>query len=99
MPLDESKYTGGDMLAVFFGVVFGVLSLGFTVPNFKAIVDGTTAGYLAFKIIFHKPSINRDDPTSRLKNIEIGDIEFKNVSFAYREGTDNVLDCIDLKFK
>lgn len=46
--IDQSKYTGGDMLAVFFGVVFGVFSLATTIPNFKAIIDGKIAGYQAF---------------------------------------------------
>lgn len=72
------------MLAVFFGVVFGVFSLGFTIPNFKAIVDGTTAGYYAYKIINRKPAIDRNDPSKRIDAIEMGDIEFKNVSFAYK---------------
>jgi len=32
--LDENLYTGGDMLACFLGVLFGVFSLAFTLPNF-----------------------------------------------------------------
>ena len=44
-PLDLSVYTGGDMIAIFFAVCFGVFSIGFTLPNFKAIIDGKAAGY------------------------------------------------------
>jgi hypothetical protein len=54
---DESKYTGGDVMACFFGVVFGVFSLSFTIPNFKSITDGKCAGYFAFKVIERKSKI------------------------------------------
>lgn len=59
MHLDQDKYTGGDMLACFFGVVFGVFALSFTMPHFKAIEDGKSAAYRAFQIIDQEPSIKR----------------------------------------
>lgn len=99
------------MLTIFFGVMFGVFSLGFTIPNFKAIVDGTAAGFQAFKVIKRNPPILRNDPSRRSEdtaNIINGDIEFKNVSFRYKSSNlnnnensedSNVLNSINLKFK
>ena len=80
--LDESKYTGGDMLACFLGVLFGVFSLAFTLPNFQQIVDGKSSGWYAYQIIERKPLIIRDDPTKSFNNLD-GDIIFKDVSFSY----------------
>jgi hypothetical protein len=56
------------MLACFLGVVFGVFSLGFTLPNFKSIVDGKAAGYYAFKIIEKKPIIDRNDASKLVED-------------------------------
>lgn len=83
--LDESKYTGGDMLACFLGVLFGVFSLAFTLPNFQQIVDGKSSGYYAYQIIEREPKIPRDDKSKILpaNNFLKGDITFQNVSFSY----------------
>ena len=35
--IDLSKYTGGDVFGCFLGVLFGIFSISFTLPNFKAI--------------------------------------------------------------
>jgi len=68
--VDESKYTGGDILACFFGVMFGIFSLAFTLPNFNYIVEGTAAGFNAYKVIERVPKILRDDPGKRCASPE-----------------------------
>jgi ABC-type multidrug transport system fused ATPase/permease subunit len=95
--LDESKYTGGDMLACFLGVLFGVFSLAFTLPNFQQIVDGKSSGWYAYQIIERKPEILRDDPSKSYKNLN-GDIEFKDVSFSY-DSKKQVLRSINLNIE
>lgn len=52
---DGHFYDAGDILACFFGVVFGVFSLGAMTPNLKAISEGRVAGKLAFEIIDRVP--------------------------------------------
>jgi hypothetical protein len=37
-------YTAGDILSCFFGVVFGMFSLGMATPNLKAVAEGKVAG-------------------------------------------------------
>lgn len=76
-------YTAGEILSCFFGVVFGMFSMGMATPNIKAVIEGKAAGKMAFDIIEREPKIDQDDPNGKiLSNIE-GEIEFKNVSFYY----------------
>jgi len=51
-------YSAGDILACFFGVIFGMMSLGLAGPNIKAVTEGRVAGKLAFDIIDRKPTID-----------------------------------------
>ena len=53
----DRQYTAGDILACFFGVLFGIFSLGMASPNIKAITEGLVAGKMAFDIIDRKPNI------------------------------------------
>lgn len=70
-------------MSCFFGVVFGLFSLGAAQPNLKAVVEGRVAGKLAYDIINRKPKIEIDDPEGKkLENLK-GRIEFKDVTFAY----------------
>lgn len=51
-------YTAGDVLSCFFGVIFGMFSLGMAAPNLKAVAEGRVAGKMAFDIIDRKPAID-----------------------------------------
>ena len=51
-------YTAGDVLSCFFGVIFGMFSVGLAAPNIKAVTDGRVAGKLSFDIIDRKPQID-----------------------------------------
>jgi ATP-binding cassette, subfamily B (MDR/TAP), member 1 len=44
-------YTAGDILSCFFGVIFGMFSVGLATPNMKAVAEGRVAGKLTFDII------------------------------------------------
>ena len=50
-PTFNPYYNSGDIMSCFFGVVFGVFSLGMATPNIKAITEGKVAGKMAFDII------------------------------------------------
>ena len=81
-PVNDGPYTSGDILASFFGIIFGMFSLGMAHPNIKAVAEGRVAGKMAFDIIDRKPQIHSDQGGIEVKNIT-GDIEFKNVQFYY----------------
>jgi hypothetical protein len=36
----DEPYTSGDILACFFGIIFGFFSLGGAAPNIKAVTEG-----------------------------------------------------------
>ena len=76
-------YDAGDIMSCFFGVVFGVFSLGMATPNIKAITEGRVAGKMAYELIERKPKILIDDPSAMAVGEIKGRIEFKNVTFTY----------------
>jgi ABC-type multidrug transport system fused ATPase/permease subunit len=78
------NYTGGDVISIFFGVMFGGFGFAIGAPNINAVTKGRQAARCALDVINRKPEILIDDPRSqRLENFE-GSIEFKNVSFQYK---------------
>jgi len=76
-------YTSGDILSCFFGIVFGVFSLGMAAPNIKAVTEGRIAGKAAYDLIERTPRILLDDPQAQPVGEIKGHIEFKNVTFRY----------------
>jgi ATP-binding cassette, subfamily B (MDR/TAP), member 1 len=54
----DRVYSAGDILSCFFGVIFGMFSMGLAAPNIKAVTEGRVAGKLAFDIIDRKPAID-----------------------------------------
>jgi len=47
----KRPYRAGEIMSCFFGVVFGMFSLGTATPNIKAVIEGRAAGKMAFDII------------------------------------------------
>lgn len=76
-------YTSGDILSCFFGILFGVFSLGMAAPNIKTVTEGRIAGKTAYEIIEREPKIKIDDPSAQPLGDISGRIEFKNVTFRY----------------
>ena len=76
-------YTSGDIIACFFGIVFGVFSLGMTTPNLKAITEGRVAGKSAYEILERTPKILLDDPNAQPLTDCKGEFTFSNVTFRY----------------
>jgi len=54
----QRPYKAGEILSCFFGVIFGMFSLGIATPNIKAVIEGRVAGKMAFDIIERKPKID-----------------------------------------
>jgi len=49
------EYSAGDILGCFFGVVFGMFSMGMASPNIKAVAEGRVAAKMAYDIIDRVP--------------------------------------------
>ena len=78
-----ADYTAGDIMTCFFGIVFGVFSLGSATPNIKAVTEARIAGKIAFETIDRKPKILLDSPEFEKVGEIRGRIEFKDVTFRY----------------
>lgn len=94
-------YSAGDILCCFFGVIFGMFSVGMATPNMKAVAEGRVAGKLAFDIIDRRPNIDQDNNVGKgtVDNLK-GAIEFKNVDFFYPSRPDHqVLTNFSFKFE
>ena len=51
------SYESGDIMAIFFGILFGVFTLGMGGPYIKAVTEGKIAGAMAFEVLDRKPAI------------------------------------------
>jgi ATP-binding cassette subfamily B (MDR/TAP) protein 1 len=47
----QLRYTGGDVISVFFSVLIGAFALGQAAPNFPAITNGRVSAYRIYNII------------------------------------------------
>ena len=84
-------YNVGDILACFFGIVFGVMSLGMSSPQIKSITEGRVAGKMAYDIIDREPVIKLDQGVKLNEGAVRGRIELRNVSFRYPSKKDQVV--------
>ena len=49
---DEGKvYAAGDIISVFFGIIFGVFSIGMAAPNIKGVNEGRASLSIILKVI------------------------------------------------
>ncbi|XP_006138405.2 ATP-binding cassette sub-family B member 5 isoform X1 [Pelodiscus sinensis] len=97
--LDENTdYTIGTVLAVFFSVTFSSYCLGTAAPHFETFSIARGAAFKVFKIIDQKPTINSfSSDGHRLDHIK-GTLEFNNVQFNYPSRPDvQVLKGLTLK--
>ena len=79
---EDRIYLAGDCIAVFFGVLIGLFSLGGAGPAFNALALAQAAGKQAFEVIDREPLIKQDDPAA--KKIELkGEVRFEDVVFYY----------------
>lgn len=86
-----NPYTGGDVLTVFLSITMAAFTFSQAAPAVKFFAIAKAAGAKAFKIIDRKSQIEIDDGRgARLEKIE-GNIDFKNVKFAYPLKPDRVI--------
>ena len=90
------NYNVGDILAIFFGVITGIFAFAQIGPIAKSIQAGRNAISMIFKIT----SENMIETSGNLKSDFKGEIQFKNVSFAYPSKPDiMVLKNLNLNIK
>ncbi|KAI7731678.1 hypothetical protein M8C21_005585 [Ambrosia artemisiifolia] len=88
----------GDIIKAFMVLIITALSIAETLALAPDIVKGTQALGSVFEILNRKSAINPDQPGSLSVNRIKGDVEFRNVSFAYPTRPDiYVLNGLNLK--
>ncbi|CAH9114265.1 unnamed protein product [Cuscuta epithymum] len=79
----HNGYEGGDVINILLAIITGGASLGQTSPSLNAFAAGQAAAYKMFETIHRETHINVHDPNGiEMKDMR-GDIEFKDVYFAY----------------
>jgi ATP-binding cassette, subfamily B (MDR/TAP), member 1 len=92
--------SGGTIVMVFFSVLFGGFALGQAGPAFEALAKARIAAAKIYRIIDRVPAngIDTRKPTGNELSLPIkGDIEFRNVHFAYGTLNRKVFSGINLK--
>ncbi|XP_028963616.2 ABC transporter B family member 15-like [Malus domestica] len=82
---------GGTVFAVGFSVVNGGLAMGAALSNLKYIAEACSAGERIMEAIKLVPNIDSDNMGGKvLENIS-GEVEFKDVKFAYPSRPDSII--------
>ncbi|XP_013628428.1 PREDICTED: ABC transporter B family member 1 [Brassica oleracea var. oleracea] len=74
---------GGLAIATMFAVMIGGLGLGQSVPSMAAFAKAKVAAAKIFRIIDHKPTIERNSESGVELESVTGLVELKNVDFSY----------------
>ncbi|XP_059510600.1 ATP-dependent translocase ABCB1 isoform X1 [Stegostoma tigrinum] len=97
--IDEPEnYSLGRVLIVFFSMAIGAFSLGQGAPNLEGISKARGAAYNVYSLITKHRPIDSSSKDGHKPDSTKGDIEFKNIHFAYptRPGT-KILKGLNLK--
>ena len=74
---------GGDVLVVFWSILFASMSIGQCGPQLSAVAEAKGAAAKLIEIVTRKPAIDSEDPSGqKLEHVQ-GKVEFKSVSFTY----------------
>ncbi|KAJ0691057.1 putative ABC-type xenobiotic transporter [Helianthus annuus] len=82
--LVRNHYTNGGLaISTMFSVMIGGLALGQSAPSMSAFAKARVAAAKIFKIIDHRPNVDRNcEPGLELEPVS-GQLELKNVDFSY----------------
>ncbi|XP_028971452.2 ATP-binding cassette, sub-family B (MDR/TAP), member 4 isoform X1 [Esox lucius] len=81
--IQSGEYTIGSVLTVFFVVLIGAFAMGQTSPNIQAFASALGAAHKVYNIIDNKSTINSYSDEGHKPDFIKGNIEFKNIHFAY----------------
>ncbi|KAM5156859.1 ATP-dependent translocase ABCB1-like [Mantella aurantiaca] len=96
----HENFSVGDVLTVFFSVMFASFSFGHAAPNIEAFATARGAAFSVFQIIDSEPKIDSFSTVGHKPDKIQGDIEFRNVKFTYPSRPDvQVLNGLNLKIR
>ncbi|KAJ8898766.1 hypothetical protein K2173_005085 [Erythroxylum novogranatense] len=89
----EKGYSGGEVFNVIIAVLTGSMSLGQASPCMTAFAAGQAAAYKMFETINRKPEIDAYDTKGKTLEDIRGDIELRDIYFAYPARPDEQIFC------
>ncbi|KAL9972823.1 hypothetical protein ACROYT_G019202 [Oculina patagonica] len=95
----EGEMNGGDLLIVFFSVMFGAMQLGQAGPTFTDIATAQGAAYQVFLVIDRDPPIDSSSTEGEVLDDSSfkGNISFSNIEFFYPSRPDiKILNSLNL---
>ncbi|XP_067865081.1 ATP-dependent translocase ABCB1-like isoform X3 [Heterodontus francisci] len=96
--LENSGYTIGTVLTIFFCVTFGTFSVGQAAPYIEAFSNARGAAFEIYKILDEKSAIDGFSEEGHKPDQIKGTVEFKNVHFNYPSRADvKILKGLNLK--
>ncbi|GLJ36676.1 hypothetical protein SUGI_0737940 [Cryptomeria japonica] len=75
--------SGGAVFATGACTILGGLALGTALPNIRYFSEACLAGYRILEIMERIPAIDSEDCKGQTVDVVAGEVEFKNVEFAY----------------
>ncbi|KAM7464194.1 hypothetical protein LguiA_032315 [Lonicera macranthoides] len=82
--LVRHHYTNGGLaIATMFAVMLGGIALGQSAPSMAAFAKARVAAAKIFRIIDHKPSVDRNSESGLELDSVSGQLELRNVEFSY----------------
>ncbi|KAF6157538.1 hypothetical protein GIB67_004476 [Kingdonia uniflora] len=82
---------GGDVFTAGVCIVVGGLALGSSLVNVKYFAEASTAASLIFEMIDRVPSIDPDGQQGKTMKIVRGELEFKDIDFAYPSRPESIV--------
>ncbi|KAH9535050.1 hypothetical protein CY35_17G034100 [Sphagnum magellanicum] len=79
---------GAHVLITGLAVLIGGIALGNAAPHFKSFSEGRAAAYSIFELINLVPPIDADDTSGRTLDKVEGNLELRNIDFAYPSRTE-----------
>ncbi|KAI8015446.1 ABC transporter B family member 1 [Camellia lanceoleosa] len=82
--LVRHHYTNGGLaIATMFAVMIGGLALGQSAPSMAAFAKARVAAAKIFRIIDHKPDVEKNSESGLELDCVTGQVELKNINFSY----------------
>ncbi|XP_031108792.1 ABC transporter B family member 15 [Ipomoea triloba] len=82
---------GGTVFAVGAAISIGGLALGSALSNLKYFSEASTAGERIMEVIKRVPRIDSDSTEGQILDNVAGEVEFKNVEFAYPSRPESII--------
>lgn len=87
----DHKASPGNVFSAGFCVIFGGLSLGSALPNLKYFSEAAVAASGIYEMIDRVPEIDSEDMNGKVLQTVSGEIQFRNVAFAYPSRPDSAI--------